>query len=123
RPGRFDRRVVVDRPELAARRAILAVHTKSMPLADSVDLQRIAENTPGFSGADLANLVNEAALGATRRGADAIEREDFNTAQDKIVLGDLREAKLDPEEKKRVAIHESGHALVARYSSEAEPLH
>lgn len=123
RPGRFDRRVVVDRPELPARRAILAVHTKGMPLADSVDLQKIAENTPGFSGADLANLVNEAALGATRRGADAIEREDFNTAQDKIVLGDPREAKLDPEEKKRVAIHESGHALVARYSSEAEPLH
>jgi cell division protease FtsH len=123
RPGRFDRRVVVDRPELPARLAILKVHTKEMPLGESVDLQRIAASTPGFSGADLANLVNEAALGATRRGAEAIERDDFNAAQDKIVLGDPREAKLDPDEKNRVAIHEAGHALNARYSDEAEPLH
>ncbi len=123
RPGRFDRRVIVDRPELEARRAILAVHTRGKPLAASVDLQRIAENTPGFSGADLANLVNEAALNATRRGVDAIESEDFAAAYDKIVLGDPREAKLDAQEKHRVAVHESGHAIVAQCSSNSDPLH
>ncbi|HEY3234107.1 MAG TPA: AAA family ATPase, partial [Polyangiaceae bacterium] len=103
RPGRFDRRVIIDRPELSARMAILEVHTKDKPLGDDVDLKSIAGNTPGFSGADLANLVNEAALNATRRGADAIEAQDFTEAYDKIVLGDPRETKLDPEEKKRVA--------------------
>jgi cell division protease FtsH len=123
RPGRFDRRVVVDRPELDARKAILHVHTKDKPLGSDVDLDSIAENTPGFSGADLANLVNEAALTATRRGIDAIEGADFSTAFDKIVLGDPREAKLDPQEKRRVAVHESGHAVVARFSPEAESLH
>src|SRR5690606_33089563 len=87
-----------------------------------VDLQQIAANTPGFSGADLANLVNEAALNATRRGAEAIERRDFTAAYDKIVLGDLRETKLDPQEKRRVAVHESGHAVVAHFSPNAEPL-
>jgi cell division protease FtsH len=121
RPGRFDRRVVVDRPELSARLAILKVHTKSKPLAPDVDLQHIASSTPGFSGADLANLVNEAALAATRRGAEAIARRDFDAAYDKIVLGDPREAKLDVEEKQRVAIHEAGHATVARFSQHAEP--
>lgn len=123
RPGRFDRRVVIDRPELPARRAILEVHTKNKPLGADVDLQIIASNTPGFAGADLANLVNEAALNATRRGADAIEMSDFNSAYDKIVLGDLRETKLDPEEKRRVAIHEAGHAVAAHFSPFAEPLH
>jgi cell division protease FtsH len=123
RPGRFDRRVVVDRPELAARRAILEVHTKGKPLADDVKLEEIARNTPGFSGADLENLVNEAALNATRRGADAIFAQDFTAAYDKIVLGDLREAKLDPKEKGRVAAHEAGHAVVAHFSPHAEPLH
>jgi cell division protease FtsH len=122
RPGRFDRRVIVDRPELAARRAILGVHTKSKPLGESVDLQRLAESTPGFSGADLANLVNEAALFATRRGADSLEQEDFLAAYDKIVLGDPRDAKLDPEEKRRVAVHEAGHATVTRMIADAEPL-
>jgi len=123
RPGRFDRRILVDRPELAARRAILGVHVKGKPLAAGVDLQSIAENTPGFSGADLANLENEAALSATRKGRDDIGPEDFSEAFDKIVLGDTREAKLDPKEKKRVAVHEAGHAIVARFSPEAEPLH
>src|SRR5690606_20258623 len=113
RPGRFDRRVIVDRPELQARRAILDVHVKNKPLAEDVDLDSIAKNTPGFSGADLANLVNEAALHATRRGADAIHASDFTEAYDKIVLGDPREAKLNAEEKRRVAVHESGHAVVA----------
>jgi cell division protease FtsH len=121
RPGRFDRRVIVDRPELEARRAILAVHVKGKPLAADVDLQRIAANTPGFSGADLANLVNEAALSATRSGRDSITAEDFAAALDKIVLGDPREAKLDPREKTRVAIHESGHTVVAQFTPEADP--
>jgi cell division protease FtsH len=122
RPGRFDRRVVVDRPELDARRAILGVHSKNKPLANDVDIEAIARSTPGFSGADLENLVNEAALAATRRGADVIESRDFAEAQDKIILGDLRESKLDPEEKRRVAVHESGHAVVAHFTPQAEPL-
>jgi cell division protease FtsH len=121
RPGRFDRRVVVDRPELAARKAILAVHTRDKPLAPDVDLGVIAAMTAGFSGADLANLANEAALGATRRKADAIEAADFASAYDKIVLGDLRETKLDPEERRRVAVHESGHAVTACFAPFAEP--
>jgi cell division protease FtsH len=123
RPGRFDRRILVDRPELAARKAILAVHAKGKPLGSDVDLQIIAENTPGFSGADLANLVNEAALSATRKGGDNLTADDFAEAFDKIVLGDPRESKLDAKEKRRVAVHEAGHAVVARYSPEAEPLH
>ncbi len=123
RPGRFDRRILVDRPELQARKAILGVHTKGKPLAPDVNLDVVAQNTPGFSGADLANLVNEAALSATRKARDAIAADDFAEAFDKIVLGDLREAKLDAKEKRRVAVHESGHAVVARFSADAEPLH
>src|SRR5206468_8512099 len=102
RPGRFDRRVIVDRPELDARRAILAVHAKGKPLAPDVDLEKIARNTPGFSGADLANLVNEAALSATRAGRDSITGADFSGALDKIVLGDPHDARLDAKEKRRV---------------------
>ena len=116
RPGRFDRRVLVDRPELAARQAILDVHAKGKPLALDVNLQVVAQNTPGFSGADLANLVNEAALSATREGRESITAADFTEAFDKIVLGDPREAKLDAKEKRRVAIHEAGHAVVAAFS-------
>jgi cell division protease FtsH len=123
RPGRFDRRVLVDRPEMAARRAILGVHAKGKPLADDVDLQVVAQNTPGFSGADLANLVNEAALSATREARESITAADFAEAFDKIVLGDPREAKLDAKEKRRVAVHEAGHAVVAAFSPGAEPLH
>jgi cell division protease FtsH len=121
RPGRFDRRILVDRPELAARKAILAVHSKDMPLGPDVNLQHIAENTVGFSGADLANLVNEAALSATRDGRNDIVAENFSAAFDKIVLGDPRDTKLDAKEKSRVAIHESGHALVAQHSPETDP--
>ena len=123
RPGRFDRRVVIDRPELPARQAILEVHTKEKPIGDDVKLDRVASNTPGFSGADLANLVNEAALNATRRGAEAIEAQDFRAAYDKIVLGDPRETKLDPQEKHRVAVHEAGHAVVGHFTPGSEPLH
>ncbi|HEV8245755.1 MAG TPA: ATP-dependent zinc metalloprotease FtsH [Polyangiaceae bacterium] len=121
RPGRFDRRVIIDRPELAARRAILEVHTRGKPLSSDVNLELLAGNTPGFSGADLANLVNEGALNATRRGADSIAMSDFMAAFDKIVLGDPRETKLEPTEKRRVAVHESGHAVIAHFSPNAEP--
>jgi len=123
RPGRFDRRVVVDRPELEAREAILKVHAKGKPLAADVDLHALAENTPGFSGADLANVMNEAALAATRAGRDSITAADVAGALDKVVLGDPRETKLDPKERRRVAIHESGHAVVAHFSPEVEPPH
>ncbi|HEX7841535.1 MAG TPA: ATP-dependent zinc metalloprotease FtsH [Kofleriaceae bacterium] len=123
RPGRFDRRVVIDLPEAAARQAILAVHTRDKPLAGDVDLEQIAATTAGFSGADLANLSNEAALAATRRRAERITRDDFSAAYDKLVLGDPREGKLRPVEKKRVAVHESGHAVIAWATPEAEPLH
>ena len=122
RPGRFDRRVIVDLPERAARADILRVHSKDKPLADDVDLAAVADGTPGFSGADLANLVNEAALQATRRRAERIERRDFAAALDKIVLGDPRESALVPLEKRRVAVHEAGHAVVAWASPAAEPL-
>jgi len=122
RPGRFDRRVVIDRPENKARAAILRLYTKDKPLGPDVDLDLLAASTPGFSGADLANLCNEAALTATRRGADAIVGEDFAAAMDKIVLGDPRETLLEPDEKRRVAIHESGHAVVAHFTPGAEPV-
>jgi cell division protease FtsH len=122
RPGRFDRRVLVDRPELEARRAILEVHTRDKPLGPDVDLAQVARDTPGFSGADLANLVNEAALGATRNEAEVITRRDFDGAYEKIVLGDPREGKLHPEEKRRVAVHESGHAITAHFGPHSEPL-
>jgi cell division protease FtsH len=122
RPGRFDRRVLVDRPELEARRAILDVHIRDKPLGPDVDLEQLARDTPGFSGADLANLVNEAALAATRSDAEFISQRDFDAAYEKVVLGDPREGKLQPVEKRRVAVHESGHAVVAHYSVHAEPL-
>ena len=121
RPGRFDRRIVVDLPEVGARRAILGVHVRGKPIASDVDLDQLAEVTPGFSGADLANLVNEAALQAARRNAEAISRDDVIAARDKIVLGDPREGKLTSDEKRRVAVHEAGHAVVAWASSDAEP--
>jgi cell division protease FtsH len=122
RPGRFDRRVLVDRPELEARRAILDVHTRDKPVAPEVDLDQLARDTPGFSGADLANLVNEAALGATRSDAELIRQRDFDAAYEKIVLGDPREGKLHPDEKRRVAVHESGHAIAAHFGPYSEPL-
>jgi cell division protease FtsH len=122
RPGRFDRRVVIDLPEAGARKAILGVHTKDKPLAADVDLEQVAATTAGFSGADLANLANEAALVATRRHAEALTRADFSAAYDKLVLGDPREGKLRAVEKKRVAVHESGHAVIAWATPEAEPL-
>jgi cell division protease FtsH len=122
RPGRFDRHVIVDRPECKSREAILRVHTKDKPLAPDVSLAELAANTPGFSGADLANLANEAALFATRHEADSIKASDFAAAMDKVTLGDPRETLLEPDEKLRVAVHESGHAIVAHFTENAEPL-
>jgi cell division protease FtsH len=121
RPGRFDRRVLVGLPEAHARRAILGVHTRDKPLAPDVDLDRLAEQTVGFSGADLANLANEAALSAVRRRSERITSQDFTGAYDKIVLGDPREGKLRDAEKQRVAVHEAGHALVSWVTPEAAP--
>jgi cell division protease FtsH len=124
RPGRFDRRVVVDRPDLRGREQILKVHTRNTPLADSVDLSVIARGTPGFSGADLANLVNEAALNAARFNKKKVEMIDFEYAKDKVMMGPERKSMImTEEEKKNTAYHEGGHALVAALLPDADPLH
>jgi cell division protease FtsH len=124
RPGRFDRRVVVDRPDLRGREQILKVHTKSTPLAETVDLSVIARGTPGFSGADLANLVNEAALNAARYNKKKVEMIDFEYAKDKVMMGPERKSMImTEEEKKNTAYHEGGHALVAALLPDADPLH
>jgi cell division protease FtsH len=124
RPGRFDRRVVVDRPDVLGRLGILQVHSKSIPLSDDVDLEILARGTPGFAGADLANLVNEAALVAARRGKKSVDMEDFEYAKDKVLMGVERKTMvLSDEEKEVTAYHEAGHALVAAFTPEADPLH
>jgi cell division protease FtsH len=113
RPGRFDRRVVVQRPDRPGRAAILLVHTKNVPLAQDVSLERIAAETPGLVGAELRNLVNEAALLAARKDASAVRAEDFAEAMEKITLGPARNILLNPADRKRTAYHEAGHALLA----------
>ncbi len=124
RPGRFDRSVVVDRPDINGRLGILRVHTKSFPLADDVELKVLARGTPGFAGADLANLVNEAALIAARRDKQAVEMDDFEYAKDKVVMGVERKTlMLTDEEKETTAYHEAGHALVAAFLPGTDPLH
>ncbi len=124
RPGRFDRQVVIDAPDLEGREAILKVHCHGKPLADDVDLRRIAQGTPGFSGADLANAVNEAALLAARRNSIAITHKDLEEAVEKVVAGPERKSRrLDEQGKRRVAYHEVGHALVATFSKHADPVH
>lgn len=124
RPGRFDRQVVVDAPDIDGREAILKVHVRGKPLAQNVDLRRVAQATPGFSGADLANASNEAALLAARRHAREISQQDFEDAVEKVVAGPERKSRrLKEEEKLRVAYHETGHALVAAYSEGADPVH
>ena len=124
RPGRFDRRVVVPRPDVNGRVGILQVHTKKIPLADDVDLAVIARGTPGFSGADLANVVNEAALLAARPGRKTVTMADFETAKDKVLMGVERKSLvITDEEKKNTAYHEAGHALVASVVPHADPLH
>ncbi|MBM2620967.1 ATP-dependent zinc metalloprotease FtsH [Actinoplanes sp. LDG1-06] len=122
RPGRFDRRVVVSPPDLAGRRAILAVHTRGVPLASGVDLDGIAATTPGMVGADLKNLVNEAALLAARRGHTQVENADFTDALEKVVLGTVRGIMLTAGEKERTAFHESGHALLGMLTPGADPV-
>jgi len=124
RPGRFDRQVVVDAPDLDGREAILKVHARNKKLAPDVDLRRVAAATAGFSGADLANVLNEAALLAARRQANAITHQDLEAAIEKVVAGpERRTRRLNTEEKKRVAYHEVGHALVAAYCAHADPVH
>jgi len=123
RPGRFDRHVAVDRPTKEGRLGILKVHVRKVPLAENVDLERIAGSTIGFSGADLRNLVNEAALNATREGKSAVDREDFEVAKDRILMGAKREEILDDYEREMTAYHEAGHALVAWHTPEVDPVH
>jgi cell division protease FtsH len=124
RPGRFDRRIVVDRPDINGRLGILSVHTRETPLADDVDLRTIARGTPGFAGADLANLVNEAALVAARRERKALTMDDFEFAKDKVLMGVERKTLMMTEEEKQVtAYHEAGHAVVAAFLPGSDPLH
>jgi cell division protease FtsH len=124
RPGRFDRQVIIDAPDMAGRAAILKLHARDKPLGPDVDFQRIAQETPGFSGADLANVINEAALLAARHDAKLIGQDDIQNAVEKVVAGPERKSRrLDPEEKRRVAYHETGHALVSAYSKHADVLH
>jgi cell division protease FtsH len=122
RPGRFDRRVAVQPPDRAGRLKILEVHTRSIPLADDVDLGTLASSTPGMVGADLANLANEAALLAARRGHDRVQMADFTDALEKIMLGAPRGIMLSPEDRERTAYHESGHALVGMLTPGADPV-
>ena len=122
RPGRFDRRVMVNPPDAAGRLAILKVHTRSVPLAGDVGLPGVAAATPGMTGADLRNLVNEAALTAARRGADQVHRVDFAEALEKILLGAERHIVLSPEERERTAYHEAGHALLGMLTPGADPV-
>jgi cell division protease FtsH len=124
RPGRFDRRVVVGRPDVKGREAILRVHTKKTPLADDVDLTVLARGTPGFAGADLANLVNEGALVAARQNRKVVTMADFELAKDKVLMGVERKSlMISEEEKKNTAFHEADHALVAALTPHADPLH
>jgi len=124
RPGRFDRRVVVARPDVKGREEILRVHTRKVPIGDDVDLSIIARGTPGFSGADLANLVNEAALWAARQNRKFVTMADFEMSKDKVLMGVERKSMiLSDEEKKNTAYHEAGHALVAAMTPGADPVH
>jgi len=124
RPGRFDRRVVVSLPDVAGREGVLKVHTSRIPLANDVNLSILARGTPGFSGADLANMVNEAALNAARRGQKVVKMADFEEAKDKVLMGSERRSLImSDHEKKTTAYHEAGHALVAAFIKEADPIH
>ncbi len=123
RPGRFDRHVVVDKPNLKAREALFKVHSRGIPLADDVDLQRLARGTVGLTGADIRNLVNEAALNATREGKDEVEMIDFEEARDKVLMGPKREEILEGKEKRMTAFHEAGHALLAWIVPGADRVH
>ncbi len=124
RPGRFDRRVILDRPDINGRTAILKVHSNGKPLDESVNLEVLAKQTAGFSGADLANLVNEAAILAARRGKKAIEMQELEESIDRVIAGPERKSRrISPKEKEITAYHESGHALVAKMLPNADPVH
>ena len=124
RPGRFDRRVSVPKPDLTGRIEILKVHTKRVPLAKEVAIEIIARGTPGFSGADLSNLVNEAALIAARKDSDVVGMHDFEEAKDKVAMGNPRRSLvMKPDEKRHTAYHEAGHALIAQYVQGNDPVH
>ena len=124
RPGRFDRRIVVPRPDVKGRLGILKVHTKKMPLGSNVDLEIVARGTPGFSGADLENLVNEAALLAAREDKDQLDRHDFEMAKDKVLMGPERRSMIISDQDKRItAFHEAGHALVGKMMKGSDPVH
>ena len=124
RPGRFDRRIVVNRPDVKGREGILLVHTKKIPLSDDVDINVIARGTAGFCGADLANLVNEAALNAARYNQKVVRMNDFEHAKDKVMMGSERRSMMITEDEKRItAIHEAGHALLAVLLPHADPIH
>ena len=124
RPGRFDRRIIVNRPDVKGREGVLAVHTKKIPLSDDVDISVVARGTSGFSGADLANLVNEAALNAARYNQKTVRMFDFEFAKDKVLMGSERRSMIiSDEEKKTTAIHEAGHALLTVLLPNADPIH
>ncbi len=124
RPGRFDRQIVVPQPDVKGRLEILKVHTRNIPLASDVNLEIIARGTPGFSGADLANLVNEAALLAARKSKATVDMEDFEAAKDKVLMGvERRSMIISEEEKRNTAYHEGGHALVAKLTPGTDPIH
>ena len=124
RPGRFARRITVDLPTMKDREETLKIHARNKPLAQDVDLAKIARGTPGFSGADLENMLNEAALLAARKGKDAIEHEDVDQARDKVLMGLERESlALTEEEVRMLAYHEAGHAVVAAALPNADPIH
>ncbi len=124
RPGRFDRQVVVDRPDVKGREGILKVHTRRIPLSKDIKLDVLAKGTPGFSGADLANLVNEAALLAARRNSDSVTMRDLEDAKDKVMMGTERKSLIISEREKRTtSYHETGHVLVSKYTPEADPVH
>jgi len=124
RPGRFDRQIVVDRPDVRGREGILKVHTRKVPLSSEVKLKTLAKGTPGLAGADLANLVNEAALLAARKNKEKVEMSDFEEAKDKVMMGMERKSMIISEEEKKItAYHEIGHVLVARMIPEADPVH
>ena len=124
RPGRFDRQVVVPVPDIRGREQILSVHSRRIPLAGDVDLSIVARGTPGFSGADLENLVNEAALMAARKNKDEVDLSDLEAAKDKVLMGTERRSLIISEDEKRnTAYHEAGHALVAKLIPGTDPLH
>ena len=123
RPGRFDRHVTLNLPDLPARRAILGIHARNLPLSSPEDLAAIAEGTPGFSGADLKNLLNEAAINAARRRGGNITEADLQEARDKVMMGTVRTLALQPGERHRLAVHEAGHTAAAFFTPGADPLY